>query len=348
MCVGFVKEAVDGIFEFMQRAEYAALEPFLCEVGKEAFNGIEPRGGRRSEVEDEAWMFVDPFDDLRALVSGIVVDNDVDGLFLWHPGIDSIEEADELLMAMALHALAEDLALKDIESRKQGSYAMPLVIVGHGAGAAVLHRQPRLGAVQRLNLAFLVDRQHDSVVGRIDVETHDLLELGGKSRIIGQLELTHQMRSQAVSAPYPLHRTDADPCRLSHGRAGPVACRRRRSRQRHGHHALCHLGAQRWDARWPRLIAPKPRHTGVPEPLLPAPDHRLGFAGRLHNLGRATVIGSQKSDIGSPNVFLWAVAATTASSSRRLAAPNRMFLRSCIPQTRTPESRRESPSESKC
>ena len=32
-------------------------------------------------------------------------------------------------MAMAPHALAEDLALKDIESREQASDAMPLVIV---------------------------------------------------------------------------------------------------------------------------------------------------------------------------------------------------------------------------
>jgi hypothetical protein len=30
-----------------------------------------------------------------------------------------------------------------------------------------------------------------------------------------------------------------------------------------------------------RLIAPKPRRAVVPEPLLPAPDHRLGLAGRL-------------------------------------------------------------------
>ena len=33
---------MDGIFEFLQRAEHAALEPFLCEVGEEAFDGIEP------------------------------------------------------------------------------------------------------------------------------------------------------------------------------------------------------------------------------------------------------------------------------------------------------------------
>src|SRR5262249_52734519 len=40
--------------------------------------------------------------------------------------------------------------------------------------------------------------------------------------------------------------------------------------------------------------------------------------------------------------------ATTASSSRRSEALNRMFVRSCIPQTRTHESARKSPSESKC
>ena len=42
ICVGFVEEAVNGIFELLQRSEYAALEPFLCEVGEEAFDGIEP------------------------------------------------------------------------------------------------------------------------------------------------------------------------------------------------------------------------------------------------------------------------------------------------------------------
>ena len=42
ICVRFVEEAMDGIFEFLQRAEHAALEPFLCEVGEEAFDGIEP------------------------------------------------------------------------------------------------------------------------------------------------------------------------------------------------------------------------------------------------------------------------------------------------------------------
>jgi hypothetical protein len=38
VCVGVVEEAMDGIFEFLQRAEHAAYEPFLGEVGEEALD----------------------------------------------------------------------------------------------------------------------------------------------------------------------------------------------------------------------------------------------------------------------------------------------------------------------
>ncbi len=155
VCVSFLGEAVDGVFEFLQGLEHATFEPFLCEVGEEALDGIEPRGGCRGEVEDEASMFADPFHHSGVLVGGIVIDDDMDRFLVRHSGVDDVEEADELLMAMTLHALAEDLAFKDIERREQGSDAMPLVIVGHGARASLLHRQPRLGAVQRLNLAHM-------------------------------------------------------------------------------------------------------------------------------------------------------------------------------------------------
>ena len=113
---------------------------------------------------------------------------------LGHPGIDDVEEAYELLMAMALHTLADDLAFQHIKRRKQCRDAVTLVVVGNGAGASLLHRQPRLGAVQRLDLAFLIDRENDGVVGRIDVEADDLFELGRELRIIRQLEPADQMR----------------------------------------------------------------------------------------------------------------------------------------------------------
>ena len=68
------------------------------------------------------------------LVRGVIVDDHVDRLFLGHSGVDDVEKADKLLMAVSLHALADDLALKHVESCEQRRDAMTLVIVGHGAG----------------------------------------------------------------------------------------------------------------------------------------------------------------------------------------------------------------------
>ena len=64
-------------------------------------------------------------------------------------------------MAMALHVAADDGAIEDVEGGEQRGGAVTLVVVRHRPGAARLHRQPRLGAVERLDLAFLVDREND-------------------------------------------------------------------------------------------------------------------------------------------------------------------------------------------
>ena len=77
------------------------------------------------------------------LVSGIVIGNGVDQLAGWHGGLDGVEEADELLMPVTLHAAAHHRAVQHVE--------------------------------------------------------------GGELWIIGQLELAHPMRLQAVFAPDALH-----------------------------------------------------------------------------------------------------------------------------------------------
>src|SRR5260370_20773803 len=135
-------------------------------------------------------------------------------------------------MAMALHALANDLALNDVERREQSRDIMALVVMGECGSAPLLHRKSRLGTIKRLNLALLVDRQDDRVVGRVDVEADDLVQFGRKLRIVGQLELAHPVRLETMSAPYPLYRADANPGRLRHRGATPVTSRRPPARQR--------------------------------------------------------------------------------------------------------------------
>ena len=85
-------------------------------------------------------------------------------------------------MAVALHAAADHRAVEHVERGEQGGGAVALVVVRQGAGFARLQRQPGLGAIEGLDLALLVDRQHQAVLGRIDVQPDDVLELGGERR----------------------------------------------------------------------------------------------------------------------------------------------------------------------
>jgi hypothetical protein len=62
--------------------------------------------------------------------------------------LDHVEEADELLVAVALHAPADHRSVQDVERGEERGGAVALVVVGHRRAPAGLHGQPRLGAVQ--------------------------------------------------------------------------------------------------------------------------------------------------------------------------------------------------------
>jgi len=115
-------------------------------------------------VDGKALMAVEPGAYLRVLVGGIVVEDDVGRLVGRHLGVDGVEKTDEFLMPVTLHVPAEDGAVEHVEGSKQRRRAMPLVVVGHGAEPALLQGPTGLGAVERLDLALLVDRQHDGMV----------------------------------------------------------------------------------------------------------------------------------------------------------------------------------------
>src|SRR5262245_27430225 len=82
-----------------------------------------------------------PLAHLWMLVGRIVVDDGVDHLSHGDLRLDRIEEADELLVAMALHVAANDGPIEDVEGCEQRGGAVTFVIVRHRPGAARLHRQ---------------------------------------------------------------------------------------------------------------------------------------------------------------------------------------------------------------
>ena len=170
LVVGLGEEAVDGGLEVDDRVKDTALQAASGELGEVAFDGIEPGGGCRGEVEGKAGMAFEPSADLFVLVGGVVVEDDMNQLSGREFGLDGIEKADEFLMTVPLHAATDNLAFQHVEGGKQRGRPVPLVVVGHRLAAALLDRQAGLGSIEGLDLALLVDRQHDGVRRRIDID----------------------------------------------------------------------------------------------------------------------------------------------------------------------------------
>ena len=302
--VSFGDEALDGEFELCDGSEDAAFEALVGEFGEEALDGVEPGSGSWREVESPARVLRELLSDLRVFVGGVIVDNHVDCLSLGDLCVDVVEEANEVLMSMTLHVAADDRSIENVERGEQRGRAIALVIMRHRAGAPRLHRQPRLGPVERLDLALFVDREDDRMSGRIDVEADDVPQLLGEPRIVRQLERTDTMRLKLVGLKDALHRPQADPCRLGQHTAGPVRGFSRRRASDQVNNLLDSRGRQRRLAGLARLVAQQAINALLHEPLLPSPYHRLGFARPAHDFGGAAAIGRGKDNLGAPHMFL--------------------------------------------
>ena len=161
--------------------EHAPLEPLFGELGEEALDSVQPRGRSRREVEGEARVTPEPLDHLGMLVGGVVVQDYMDQLARRNLALDGVEEANELLVPMTLHAASDHAARRHVQGGKQRRRAVPDVVMRHRAAATALERQPRLSAIERLDLALFVHREDHSVRRRIDVEADDIAQLGRRS-----------------------------------------------------------------------------------------------------------------------------------------------------------------------
>lgn len=132
--------SIDGGLKVNDASEDAALEPTLCEDGEEALNGIEPGGRGRGEVEDETPMASEPLDHFGMLVSGIIVEDDMNGLAGGRLRLDAVEEANELLVTVALHALPDHRTVEHVERGEERGRSIAFIVMGEGPTASLLER----------------------------------------------------------------------------------------------------------------------------------------------------------------------------------------------------------------
>src|SRR3954452_21136719 len=103
----FGEIAFNGGLQVDDGMEAAAPDALAGECGKECLDRVQPRSGRGREVEGPAWMSREPVAYLGMLVGGIVVDHGLDPLVGGHGALNGVEESDELLVAVALHASSD-------------------------------------------------------------------------------------------------------------------------------------------------------------------------------------------------------------------------------------------------
>src|SRR3954469_15220722 len=84
--------------------------------------------------------------------------------------IKSLQKREKLLMPVARLAFRKDCTGRDVECRKQSRGPVANIVVRYTFGVAQSHRQDWLSAVERLNLAFFVDAQHQRVIRWIEVQ----------------------------------------------------------------------------------------------------------------------------------------------------------------------------------
>jgi hypothetical protein len=149
-------------------------------------------------------------------------------------------------------------AVERVEGSKQGGGAVPLIVVRHCSAFAGLERQPRLGAIKRLDLRLLIDREHHRTGRWMHVEADDILHLLGQCRVGGAFEGAEAMRLQAVGAPDALHPMQRQADHFGHRATGPMGHLAGRFAAGQRQHPVDGLDRHRLFARRPVLSRSRP------------------------------------------------------------------------------------------
>src|SRR5437660_3091479 len=167
-------------------------------------------------------MAIEPAPDVRMLMGGVVVGDDVNVFVLRNASLDQPKKSEPFLVPMPPHTGGENRTIDRVECCEQRGRPVAFVVVCHRSASALLERKSRLRAVERLNLALLIDREHDRSLGRSEIQAHDVFELLGKVRVVAHLECTKQMRLQTMTLPDSSNRLFTDANRLRHRSRTPL------------------------------------------------------------------------------------------------------------------------------
>ena len=231
----------------------------------------------------------------RRLVGGEVVQHDVDLHARLDARVDVAQERHEIQGAMLLFAPRQDSPSRDVQRGEEVEGAMAEVVVGAAFGLPDIHRQDRLRALQRLDLGFLVEREHHRIVRRVHIQPDDVTHFVHELRIGRQLERARDVGLQAKRAPDAADHRVTHPGLGGHRSRAPVRRTLGCGLQRLDDHGLDLLvGDRSWGAH-SRLIvqAIEPTYDKACPPLA---DGRIGRPMSARHRGIGGLLGAREHE----------------------------------------------------
>ena len=281
----------DGVLQFAGAAMDAAAQLFFGEASEPAFHQVEPGRARRREVEMKARMPQQPTLDGRGFVGGVIVDDQMEREAARDLVVNRFKELAELHRPMAAMKLPDHGARLEVERGEQVGSAVTQIVGSMPLSLAGAHRQQRLTAIECLDLALLVDAQHQRAVGWIEVKPDDIAHFLDEQRVFGKLEALDPMRLQRKGPPDAAHHALTQAAALGHRARAPVRGVRGRALQSHAHHPLNLRVAHLARGAWPRLIE-QACQPPLQEPLAPFADRLVGHSELVRNRRVGTAAGA--------------------------------------------------------
>ena len=164
-------------------------------------------------------------------------------------------------------------------------------------------------AIERLDLALLVDREHQRLVRGVEIKPDDVLYLLAELGVVGELEAARQMRLQPMRRQDALHARMAEADRLGELARRPMRASRRLLVERHVDNPLDRRRRQRRLASGTRGVAFEPRRAEREIAIAPAIGGSLGRAGRPSDRRHPGPLRPHQNDPRPPNQLLRRVAA---------------------------------------
>ena len=164
-CIVRDNMSFDSFNQFINATEDTPPQAVDREIPEESFDHVEPGSAGRSEVKVESRIASLPGFHSRMLMGGVIIADDV-YLLVGRCCFDNqVEKADPFLVPVLFHAGSKDAAVGSIHCSEERGGSVAFVIVSQRFATSFLEREPWVSAIQGLDLALLIYREHNGLLG---------------------------------------------------------------------------------------------------------------------------------------------------------------------------------------